>query len=161
MAEAQVRIIACPYLRGRRSPEPELDPGDFNHCILAASIHLPRTQQMRYCLGGNHEQCPRFQRQATQPLPTYVTGIPPAPPVKMPPKPDLPDLPWRSRRVRRIARWLPILILLLLLFFGWRYQQSNLQPTRLVRPPLPTPIATPGIDQSGNFNPALLGPAQP
>ena len=84
MAEVSERGIVCPYLRGRRTPTPNLEPGDDNHCILAASIHLPRTQQMRYCLGGNYEPCPRFQRQKTEALPLYITGIPPAPPVTMP-----------------------------------------------------------------------------
>ncbi|NUQ39725.1 MAG: hypothetical protein HUU23_18435, partial [Caldilineales bacterium] len=84
----------CPHLRGRRQMQPLLAPSADNHCILAASIHLPQSQQSRFCLGGRYRACSRFQRQQDRPLPRYVTGVSAPPPPPPPPPPELPTLPW-------------------------------------------------------------------
>ncbi|NOX62313.1 MAG: hypothetical protein GXP42_10285 [Chloroflexi bacterium] len=150
----------CPYLRGRYGPQPDETPGEGNHCILAASIHLPRSQQTRFCLTGRFEQCSRYRRQADRPLPAYITGVrvEPLPPPRQ--RPDLPDLPWRRPLARRLARLVPILVLLALLVLGWRYRQSATPARIYTRPPLPTPIQAPSPTYENPFLPPTAGPAQ-
>lgn len=148
----------CPYLRGRHWPAPVLQPSPHNHCILAASIHLPQTQQGRYCLGGRHAQCPRFQRQAEAPLPRYITGVPTAPPPPLPAPPELGTILWRRPITRTILRWLLVAVLVALLVSGWRWRQNSLTPRLTPRPPLPTAIA-PLPDPGPNpFAPSKLVP---
>lgn len=133
----------CPYLRGRRQPQVQPVPSIENHCLVTASIHLPRTQQSRYCLGGHHETCARFQRQNNQPLPGYVTGVTPAAVTTSPPPPPLTPLIWRRPWFRALMRLFFIVLIAGLVVWGWRWQQQQVQPRWIPRPPLPTSLSVP------------------
>ncbi len=164
MAEAEAIARICPYLRGRYQGDPEPIPSANNHCILAASIHLPTAQQSRHCLGGQHSHCHRFERQQARPLPRYVTGIPSLPPPP-PPHPVALSTLWWRRPWGRIAIRLTLALLLAgLLVLGWRWREATIPSARLrltPRPPLPTPlvIATPApLDSANPYLPPTFGP---
>lgn len=133
----------CPYLRGRHDVRPSHEPGDENLCLLASSIHLPRAQQARYCLGGRFEACPRYQRQQNRPVPHYVSG---AQPLNI--RPNTPTitrstLPWRHFWVLPALKWLLIILLITLFALFWRRRMANTRPYVTERDPTPAPITAP------------------
>lgn len=159
MPEAEAADRVCPYLRGRQQPEPLLSPSDNNHCVLAASIHLPGSQQSRYCLGGNYHACSRFVRQQERPLPSYVMGIPPAPPPPGPEVPPLSTLIWRRWWFRKLVMYLLIVLFLALVVLGWNWRRATIQPRITPRPPLPTTLPLPTLEATSLFDQPPLGPA--
>lgn len=148
----------CPYLRGRYQGDPALTPSLSNHCVLAASIHLPTAQQSRYCLGGQHPTCSRFLRQQARPLPRYVTGIPAPLPAILPPRPDLPTLWWRRPWGRIAIRLLLALVLVGMIVLGWRWRSASIPARFSSRPQLPTPIVAVTPTPINPYLPPRLGP---
>ena len=148
----------CPHLRGRYRSEPNLTPSDANSCVLAAFIHLPQSQQSRYCLGGQYTTCARYVRQRTQPLPRYLTGIPSVapPPPQVPP--TLPTLCWRLPFGRRVLRAVVIIFFVGLVVLGWRWRTSSLSIQLTPRPPLPTAIPAPTLTPPDLFSQPTVGP---
>ncbi len=164
MAESEEKSTServCPYLRGRYQGEPALTPSPSNHCILAASIHLPTPQQSRYCLGGQHPACPRFQRQQMRPLPPYVTGLPTPPPPILPPHPSLPTLWWRRPWGRVTVRLFLALFLVGMIVLGWRWRSGSVSMRFVERPPLPTPIVALTPTPVQPYLPPRFGPPAP
>lgn len=151
----------CPYLRGRYQPAPVLAPSEANHCLIVASIHLPRSQQTRYCLGGHFGQCPRYTRQQKTPLPKYITGVRPAPVAMPPPPPQLRRLPWRTPLGRRLVRLIPVVLLVLLIILGWRWRQTHTTVYITPRPPLPTPLIVPTLTPAQPFAAPTAGALEP
>lgn len=151
--------------------QPLLAPGPDNQCILAASIHLPQSQQARFCLGGRYRACSRFQRQQDRPLPRYVTGVaagpaPPPPPARLP---EMRTLPWRQPWGRQLLRLLLLTLWLTLAILAWQWRQSTLAPVaREVgdltppRPPItrPTPDASFAGEMLSPYHPRPIGPRQ-
>ena len=133
----------CPYLRGRSASHPALTPGPDNYCLLASSIHLPRAQQTRYCLGGHFEQCHRYQLQGDRPLPRYVRGARPMNVRASAPTVKLRTLPWRHPRAPRALKWLIILSLTALFIALWQWRMTNIHPYVVKRDSVPTPVVTP------------------
>ena len=158
-ALAETRV--CPYLRGRHQAEPILAPSPNNHCILAASIHLPSAQQSRYCLGGQHPACSRFQRQQMRPLPRYVTGIPTPPAPILPPRPALPTLWWRRPWGRTTLRVFLALALVAMIVLGWRWRSASISTRFVERPPLPIPAAIITPTPVNPYLPPRFGPPAP
>ena len=146
----------CPYLRGRSHPDPDLTPSENNRCQLAASIHLPRTRQARYCLGGRHHQCERLQRQGERPVPLFVRGV--RPPAIRPsaPTPTLRILPWRRAWVRTTLKWLALILLAAIFIYLWRWRMAQTRPFIVERDPIPTAITAPTATPS----PLYLRPTQ-
>ncbi|RME81998.1 MAG: hypothetical protein D6775_12095 [Caldilineae bacterium] len=140
MLDRGMEGYVCPYLRGRHQSYPVLEPDEDNQCILTASIHLPRSQQSRFCLGGNHARCSRYQRHGDRPVPPYVTGIRPAEVNTEVPVPDLPLLVWRRPWFRRMLRVLVVLVLALAVVLAWRWRVQTM-PHRIT--PVPTLPPTP------------------
>ncbi len=148
----------CPYLRGRRQPQPYLQPSDLNHCIVAASIHLPQAQQSRFCLGGQYGQCSRFSRQQADIVPKYITGVPTEPPPPAVTVPTLPVLLWRRPFFRPLVMTFAILALVVIMVFGWRWRQDSLPAGVTPRPPLPTAIVAPTLQSTSPFVRPTAGP---
>ncbi len=142
MPEAGVRAI-CPYLRGRGQQTRQLHPSDDNHCLVTASIHLPHSQQSRFCLGGHYESCRRYIAQKDRPLPLYVTGVRPKSVQMTPPPPPLRVRFWRRPWFRLLLRLVVLALLVMVVFWGWRWQQDLVPRRELVRPPMPTAIPAP------------------
>ena len=133
----------CPFLRGRNASDPAATPGDDNYCLLASSIHLPRMQQTRYCLGGHFEQCQRYQIQGNRPLPRYVRGARPMNVRPSAPTVKLRTLPWRHPWAPRALKWLVILGLTALFIALWQWRIANTHPYVVKRDFVPTPVVTP------------------
>jgi len=142
MAEKPLVERICPYLRGRHDASPTLAPGADNLCLLVSSIHLPRSQQARYCLGGRFEQCPRYQRQKNRPIPRYVRGAQPLDIRTSTPTISRRTLPWRHPWVLSALKWLIVILLIALFVFLWQWRMSNTRPFVVERDPVPTPITT-------------------
>lgn len=149
---------SCPYLRGRRRAEPFLTPHEENHCLVAASIYLPPTWQSRYCLGGRHAACPRFELQSDRPLPQYVTGVQPPEVYVSPPPPPLQPRFWRRPLAKMLIRWLLIALFVGAVVAAWRWQMSQITPRQLIRQPLPTPVIVPVEQQLAPWLPPAYGP---
>ncbi len=142
--------------------QPLLAPSADNHCILAASIHLPQSQQSRFCLGGRYRACSRFQRQQDRPLPRYVTGVSAPPPPPPPPPPELPTLPWRRAWGRQFLRLVLLALAFTLILLAWQWRQSTLPPLDLTRPPLsqtpPPSLPPPSETVLSPFHRPPIGP---
>ncbi|HEY53828.1 MAG TPA: hypothetical protein G4N94_10255 [Caldilineae bacterium] len=150
----------CPYLRGRRQASPVLMPSDDNHCVLAASIHLPHAQQSRFCLGGRYAACSRYKRQRDRPLPKYVVGVRPAPAPPPVQAPERPTLLWRRSWFRPALLWGLAVVFALLVIMAWRWQEQRTQPRITPRPPLPTIIALPTAEAPTIFDPPSVRPVE-
>ncbi len=158
MPEGASAASVCPYLRGRYRSEPNLAPSDANACVLAAFIYLPKPQQSRYCLGGQHLACARFVRQQMEPLPRYLTGIPTAPPPERLAPAELPTLWWRRRAGKVFLRLIVVLLFAGLIVFGWHWRSTNILVPLTPRPPLPTAIPAPTLPPPDLFSPPTAGP---
>ncbi len=161
MPEPVVSKQVCPYLRGRHQPDPILLPSDDNHCVLAASIHLPHSQQTRYCLGGRYAACSRYDRQQDRPLPNYVLGVSPAPTPPPVQAPERSTLLWRRPWFRPAVMWVIAALFVVFVVMAWRWQDQRTQPRITPRPPLPTAIAQPSIEATTVFDLPAVGPEQP
>ena len=151
----------CPYLRGRGGSGPVPTPDDGNRCLLASSIHLPRTQQTRYCLGGRFEQCPRYQRQEARPIPRYVRGARPMNVRPSAPTLRLRTLPWRYPWVPGLLTWLVILLLVVLFIVLWQWRMAHTQPYVVKRDIVPTPVITPAAPEiPANYLRPTAGPPE-
>jgi len=148
----------CPFLRGRGDSGPVLTPSDENTCLLASSIHLPRVQQTRYCLGGHFEQCQRYQLQGNRPIPRYVRGARPMNVRPSAPTVRLRTLPWRYPWVPRALKWLLILTIAALFLALWQWRMSNVQPYVVKRETIPTPIVTSTPEMPVRYLPPTEGP---
>lgn len=158
MPDGEGTARVCPYLRGRYQSAPNLTPGDANSCVLAAFIHLPHSQQSRYCLGGQYPSCARYTRQRTQPMPRYLTGIPSVavPPPKAPPA--MRTLWWRLPIGRVVLKAVVVLLFIGLVVLGWRWRTSSLPMQLTPRPPLPTAIPAPTVVAPDLFSLPTVGP---
>ncbi len=161
MPELEANEQVCPYLRGRRQPAPVLTPSDDNHCVLAASIHLPHAQQSRYCLGGRYRSCSRFERQQDRPLPRYVVGLRPSPASAPVQAPERSTLLWRRPWFRQVVLWMVVAVFVVLVIAGWRWQDQRTEPRVTPRPPLPTAIVQPTGETTSDYNLPAVGPNQP
>jgi len=160
MPEPVVDTQVCPYLRGRRQPPPVLTPSDDNHCVLAASIHLPHAQQSRFCLGGRYAACSRYERQQDRPLPNYVAGVRPAPAPPPVQAPERTTLLWRRPWWRPAMLWLLAILFAAFVIVAWRWQDQLTQPRLTPRPPLPTAIVQPTGVATTIFDLPAVGPDQ-
>lgn len=133
----------CPFLRRRNASGAVLTPLDDNFCLLASSIHLPRAQQTRYCLGGRFEQCPRYKRQGARPIPRYVRGARPQKVRPSAPTVNLRTLPWRYPWVLPALKWLFVILLIVLFVYIWQWRMSKTPPFVVERDPTPISILTP------------------
>ena len=158
MSEPDFEAQVCAYLRGRRQPEPLLLPSDDNHCVLAASIHLPHAQQSRFCLGGRYSTCNRYERQQDRPLPQYVVGVRPAPAPPPVRAPERATLPWRRPWWRPAMLWLLAALFAAFVIVAWRWQDQRISPRITPRPPLPTAIAQPTVEATTIFDLPAVGP---
>jgi len=145
MAEVPQVDRICPYLRGRGG-DVSVTPGEDNYCLLASSIHLPRAQQTRYCLGGHYRECARFQLQEGRPVPRYVRGARPVQVRPSTPTVQLRTLPWRYPWVLPALKWLLILLLVALFIYLWRWRMQQTRPYVVNRDPIPTPVVSPVPD---------------
>ena len=132
----------CPYLRGRKGIDPHPQPSEENLCLLASSIHLPRAQQSRYCLGGHFQECPRYQRQGSRPIPRYVRGARPVQVRPATPTVKLRTLPWRYPWALPVLKWVLILLLATLFIYLWQWRMGQTRPYVVQRDPVPTPLVT-------------------
>ena len=148
----------CPYLRGRQGVDPLPEASSENLCLLASSIHLPRTQQREFCLSGRFEDCSRYQRQGGRPIPRYVRGATPAAVRPAAPTPELRPLLWRRPWFATAMRWALILTLAVLFIFLWRMRMRETPPFTVERERIPTIIieATPTIPPG--YLPPTVGP---
>jgi hypothetical protein len=160
MPEDSQRERVCPYLRGRSDALPSLTPGDDNLCLLASSIHLPRPQQARFCLGGRFEQCPRYQRQKDHPIPHFVRGARPADVRPSAPTIPLRTLPWRHPWALPALKWLIIILLAALFIFLWRWRMANTRPFVVEREIAPTPITAPVQEAAPQYLRPTGGPPE-
>ncbi len=160
MAEQSRIERVCPYLRGRREAAPVLTPGSDNLCLLASSIHLPRSQQARYCLGGRFEQCQRYQRQKNRPIPRYVRGAHPPSIRASAPTIQRRTLPWRHSWVLPALKWLIIILLAAIFIYVWRWRMSNTRPFVVQRDPVPTPIIAPAQELNPRYLRPTAGPPE-
>lgn len=158
MAEKPLVERICPYLRGRHDASPSLTPGSDNLCLLASSIHLPRSQQARYCLGGRFEQCQRYQRQKNRPVPRYVRGAQPLDIRASTPTISRRTLPWRHPWVLPALKWLIVIALITLFIFLWRWRMNNTRPFVVERDPVPTPITAPAQETAPQYLRPTAGP---
>ena len=161
MLEQEVAEHVCPHLRGRRQPAPLLMPSDDNHCVLAASIHLPHAQQSRYCLGGRYSSCSRFERQQDRPLPKYVVGVGPSPVAAPVVAPERSTLIWRRPWFRQVVLWFLVVVFVAILAVAWRWQDQRTEPRITPRPALPTAIAQPTGETTSDYDLPVVGPEQP
>jgi hypothetical protein len=159
MPEAPPVERTCPYLRGRKG-RISSTPGDNNYCLLASSIHLPRAQQTRYCLGGHFEDCTRYQRQAARPVPRYVRGARPVQVRPNTPTVRLHTLPWRYPWVRPVLKWLLIILLVVGFVALWRWRMAETKPYVVQRDPVPTPLVTPVLEQPEQYLLPTAGPPE-
>ncbi len=159
MAETPQIDRICPYLRGRGG-DVSLTPGEDNYCLLASSIHLPRAQQTRYCMGGHYRDCSRFQMQDGRPVPRYVRGTRPVQVRPSTPTLKLRTLPWRYPWVPSALKWLLILLLAALFIYLWQWRMHQTRPYVVERDPIPTPVASPAPDNPELYLPPTAGPPE-
>ncbi len=151
----------CPFLRGRNGVKDVLEPGEDNYCLLASSIHLPRSQQTRFCLGGRYEQCTRYQLQGNRPIPRYVRGARPMNVRASAPVLQLKTLPWRYPWVRPLLKWTVIILLVVSFVMLWRWRMANTPPYIVERDTLPAAATTPPTPEiPSNYLRPTEGPAQ-
>jgi hypothetical protein len=158
MPETSTLERVCPYLRNQGEGQIVLTPADGNYCLLASSIHLPRAQQTRYCLGGRFRQCSRYQRQDNRPIPRYVRGARPMHVRPAAPTVRLRTLPWRYPWVVPALKWLFIVALLLLFIQLWRWRMAATAPFVVKRDPIPISILTPTPETPERYLRPTLGP---
>ncbi|HID33612.1 MAG TPA: hypothetical protein EYP25_03410 [Anaerolineae bacterium] len=148
----------CPYLRGRQGVDPLPEASSENLCLLASSIHLPRSQQREFCLSGRFESCSRYQRQGGRPIPRYVRGAKPVNVRPAAPTPSLKPLPWRQPWFPVTLKWLLILALAFLFIFFWQKRMSETPPFTVDRESIPTLIIEVTPTALPHYLPPTVGP---